>query len=262
VTFSLLYNRFQDSEAGREYLAALYDAFFAVPGCLGSEVRSNGAVPSVQKLSNHFGLSRDAMLLLLEVMESDSRMPPILVLNKDSGEIASVDLKAVDEFTGARGTEVTLSGWRGRPLPDFSLRTLDGGQMSRSDLAGKPALIVIWLTGCPDCRRTLPNIVRLFEEYGGRGFQVVGFNVDKALGLNRTDSDRAGFVDSLGLNFPSLFLDEATRAGYGNLNIYPTLIFVSADGMVDRLVFNFQEYDSLSDIAVRLLEQDRGSTRH
>jgi len=202
------------------------------------------------------------MLLLLEVMESDSRMPPILVLNKDSGEIASVDLKAVDEFTGARGTEVNLSGWRGRPLPDFSLRTLDGGQMSRSDLAGKPALIVIWLTGCPDCRRTLPNIVRLFEEYGGRGFQVVGFNVDKALGLNRTDSDRAGFVNSLGLNFPSLFLDEATRAGYGNLNIYPTLIFVSADGMVDRLVFNFQEYDSLSDIAVRLLAQDRGSTRH
>jgi len=261
VTFSLLYNGFQDSEEGREYLAALYEAFFAIPGYLGSEVRSSGSVPSVQKLSNHFGLTREAIVLLLEVTESDSRMPPILVFNKESEEIESVDLKAVDEFTGVRGTEVRLRGWRSRSLPDFSLPTLDGRQMSRSDLAGKPALIVIWLTGCPDCRRTLPNIVRLFREYGGDGFEVVGFNVDKALGLNRTDSDRREFSESLGLNFPSLFLDEETRARFGNLNIYPTLIFVSADGTIDRLVFNFQEYDALSDITVKLLAQARGSTR-
>jgi thiol-disulfide isomerase/thioredoxin len=256
VTFSALYNRFESDEEPREYLAQLYEVFFAIPGYLGSRFSEDGQIPSVKQLGSRFGLPEEGIRLLLEVMESDSRMPPILVLDEKSGEIESVDLKAVAEFTGERGGEVKLRGWKGRSLPEFSLPMIEGQQMSGSDLAGKATLIVIWLTGCPDCRRTLPNIVRLRDEYGGRRFRVIGFNVDKALGLDRTDSDRREFAESLGLNFPSLLLDEETRARFGNLNIYPTLIFVSSGGIIERLVFNFQEYEVLEDVTVGLLSED------
>lgn len=255
VTFSILYNRFQDIPEAREYLARLYEVFFSIPGYLGSEVRSNGETPSLKELSDHFGLTREAAILLLEVMESDPRMPPVLLFDEALGEIESVDLEAIDEFTSAKGTEVRLTGWRGRPLPEFSLPTLDGHTMSERDLIGKAALIVIWLTGCPDCRRTLPNVVKLFDEHGRKGLQVLGFNVDEALGLDRTDSDRREFSDSLGLNFPTVVLDEDTRARFGNLNIYPTMIFVSSEGKIDRLLFNYQEYAVLESIAMGLTGQ-------
>lgn len=54
----------------------------------------------------------------------------------------------------------------GDMLPAFSVR-LDGGEVfDSSKQAGKVSVIVFFNTLCPDCRQELPEVNRLYQDYG------------------------------------------------------------------------------------------------
>ena len=54
----------------------------------------------------------------------------------------------------------------GDPLPAFTLVMDDGRQLTTDSLRGKPSLIVLFNTACPDCQRELPLLDRRFLEHG------------------------------------------------------------------------------------------------
>ncbi len=52
-----------------------------------------------------------------------------------------------------------------RPLPPFSLKTLDGKIVSSADLKGKVVLINFWATWCIPCLEEMPELVALRDKY-------------------------------------------------------------------------------------------------
>ena len=54
----------------------------------------------------------------------------------------------------------------GSPAPDFQLSTLGGTAIHLSQLRGRPVLIDFWATWCPPCRKTMPHIQSLHQEFG------------------------------------------------------------------------------------------------
>lgn len=52
----------------------------------------------------------------------------------------------------------------GDALPSFSVRMDDGTTVDDRSLAGRIALIAFFHTGCPDCRRVLPLLQRIYDE--------------------------------------------------------------------------------------------------
>jgi thiol-disulfide isomerase/thioredoxin len=251
--FSEIYNAPEVPAAEREYAARLYEVFFALPSHLASEKRRSGRIPSKAEIAANFGLGPDAVDLLLEVAVRDPRLPKLLQRDPASGEVASLDLLVIDDFVAKKGTSVQVSGWAGRPLPDFSLTALDGSPVIAASLRGHPTLIFLWLTRCPVCRRITPEVVELDQRYRERGLRVVGLCADDTLGLGVPAEERAAWIKEQGIGYTIALLDGPSRAALGNQNIFPAMFLVAADGKVAELVINYHDLPSLEALLKPLL---------
>ena len=64
-----------------------------------------------------------------------------------------------------RKTEVNEHFQIGERLPDFSVTTTDGKRVTTSDLKGKPSIVIIFTTTCPDCTAQLPEVETVFAAH-------------------------------------------------------------------------------------------------
>ncbi|WP_338222443.1 TlpA disulfide reductase family protein [Algoriphagus confluentis] len=67
----------------------------------------------------------------------------------------------------------------GQPAPEIELPNPDGTVVKLSDLRGKYVLIDFWAAWCKPCRQENPNVVRLYNQYKNRGFEVFGVSLDR-----------------------------------------------------------------------------------
>jgi peroxiredoxin len=67
----------------------------------------------------------------------------------------------------------------GQPAPEISLPNPEGEIVSLSDLKGKYVLVDFWAGWCKPCREENPNVVRLYNQYKDRGFEVFGVSLDR-----------------------------------------------------------------------------------
>jgi peroxiredoxin len=90
---------------------------------------------------------------------------------KDTQPDAAADLK--------NQLEQAMSLMVGGTAPDFSQATPDGDEMKLSDLKGKVVLLDFWASWCGPCRKENPNVVRLYNKYKDKGFDILGVSLDK-----------------------------------------------------------------------------------
>ena len=116
----------------------------------------------------------------------------------------------------------------GESLPSFSTVTMSGERASNKTLAGKPSLIIIFTTVCPDCQRQMPEIQAAYEESGGR----VNF-----LAINRGEDIRTvqKHMEENGYTIPAVA--EGDRYLYnlfdrGSMSGVPQIYISDKDGIV------------------------------
>lgn len=68
----------------------------------------------------------------------------------------------------------------GSAAPDYTARTLDGDSISLAALRGHAVLLNVWATWCPPCRKEMPDLQALHEEFAPRGLRVIGVSIDAA----------------------------------------------------------------------------------
>lgn len=67
----------------------------------------------------------------------------------------------------------------GAEAPNFELNNLEGKPMELKDLRGKLILLDFWASWCGPCRRENPNVVKLYDEYKDKGFDILGVSLDR-----------------------------------------------------------------------------------
>ena len=68
----------------------------------------------------------------------------------------------------------------GMEAPDIALPTPQGDTLRLSALRGKVVLVDFWASWCGPCRKENPHVVRLYERFRDKGFEVFSVSLDQS----------------------------------------------------------------------------------
>jgi thiol-disulfide isomerase/thioredoxin len=135
----------------------------------------------------------------------------------------------------------------GEALPSFAGEDLGGIGVSTEQIMGKVGLINFWASWCAPCQRELPFLVRMQEEYGPSGFQVISVNVD------RIPDKARPWIARFNLPFPVMVDPDAEVMGLFDVMAMPTSVLVDMDGNVLEVHTGFSDAWAKS-LRIRLTE--------
>ena len=174
----------------------------------------------------------------------------LLVLGVIMGALVILDRRGSDgELGPLDGRSIDV----GSPAPEFALRDPDGTVRRLSDYRGQVVWINFWATWCGPCRRELPDIQNLANEFQDQGLVVL--TVNQAESADQATS----FWEELDLDLPILLdssasVSERYRKGFGGL---PKNFFIDRDGTLHAFQQGFlTEGQMLETLAELGLERD------
>ncbi|MDH7445241.1 TlpA family protein disulfide reductase [Aquimarina sp. 2201CG14-23] len=161
-----------------------------------------------QKLYEKFSKGNKTIVVDVDIKDTEVKQDSII---HDFG--FHVDL------SGRKKTKTKLESLKGKSMLESTLVSLDGDQISISELKGKPTLLNFWFTSCKPCIDEMPELNKLKEHFGNRvNFVAVTFEskekVEKFLKKHDFDFkqvvDAKEYTDALEMNdFPkNIILDQ------------------------------------------------------
>src|SRR5579859_2885585 len=138
----------------------------------------------------------------------------------------------------------------GAPAPDFTLKSLDGQQVTLSQLKGHPVLINFWASWCPPCRLEMPDLVKAYTAHKAEGFVLLGLN---ATALD-TLPDIKAFVKEFGMTFPVLLDQDGSVEALYRLRGLPLSVFVDRKGIIRRLNIGAMSADQIEQYIGEILK--------
>lgn len=66
----------------------------------------------------------------------------------------------------------------GATAPDFTLKGLDGQNVTLSSFRGQYVLLDFWASWCVPCREGMPAMKELYAKYHDKGFEIIGISDD------------------------------------------------------------------------------------
>lgn len=117
----------------------------------------------------------------------------------------------------------------GQPAPKFTLEGFDGKTYSLDDFKGKLVYLDFWATWCGPCRREIPHLKQLKNEYKGKPVAFIAISVDddKEAWEKMVKSEK---LDGIQLYAPKAWLNETTIQ-YQVVGI-PTFVLIDGEGKI------------------------------
>ena len=118
-----------------------------------------------------------AIFYALNMLEDQENEFPFLDSLAQRFSAANVKNPFVEIFVNQVNSKRKLS--IGQPAPDITLNSPEGRPVSLSSLKGKYVLIDFWASWCGPCRQENPNVVKLYNRFKNKNFEIFGVSLDK-----------------------------------------------------------------------------------
>jgi peroxiredoxin len=125
--------------------------------------------------------------------------------------------------------DVNVGNRVGNTAPDFTLPTVDGGEISLSDYRGRPVILNFWATWCGPCRYEVPAFKAFTEKYPREEAVIIAVNT-------QDDPDSArGYAIADKLKFLIPVDPRGTVGRMYNVRGMPTTFFLNGAGVITSI---------------------------
>ena len=247
------------NEDGLVQSSPMNDEFNAFMECTNLLMIDYQAVQdSVQQLLyNHTITSEEALAMLAEeeaFVENESKKNVLRLLEEHNNDILGIfafnsymdmepQITELDSVATTMGRVVlenpmiknTLEAYRvmsataaGTMFKDFTIEQPDGTSESLSDYVGKGRYVLVdfWASWCGPCRRAIPSIIELYQDYHSKGLDVLGVAVwDKTEESLKT-------IEVEKMPWPQIINAEKVPTDLYGISGIPHLILFAPDGTI------------------------------
>ena len=130
----------------------------------------------------------------------------------------------------------------GRKAADFSWTDASGKKVTFAEFSkDNVVLINFWATWCGPCKRELPDLIALHNEYKGKNVKIIGISVDRdadVLGLVRN------FAAGANLTYPIVIDNGDLEKAFGGIRGIPTSFFVNKNGEIVKKMIGLQSKET------------------
>ncbi len=134
--------------------------------------------------------------------------------------------------------------------PDFTLSNLKGEDVSLSDYKGKVVIIDFWATWCPPCRKGIPDLISLQDQYKDK-VAVIGISLDR----ENTKAGVPDFVDKMGINYPVVFFNDQVINDFGGVSAIPTTFIIDQKGNIVKKIIGLYPKSEYEQVVKELVKK-------
>jgi thiol-disulfide isomerase/thioredoxin/tetratricopeptide (TPR) repeat protein len=151
----------------------------------------------------------------LKLLTKDMQFNPPMPVKRESSDLKEISI--------------------GKPFPELVFNDLNGTLINISNLKGKVVLIDFWATWCGPCKREIPGLVELYNQYHNKGFEIIGISLDSDINALKK------FLTSNHVIWPQYFdgkgWDNEIASRFGIESI-PSTVLLDKEGNVIRRCLN------------------------
>ena len=198
-----------------------------------NEQQRAGLVDTVATFASRGGPNENSLQMVMTVVDYLGDMPggapfakrlldatiPVYKQSKDETVLGIVPmLEGIARRMGLPGNPIEVNG-----------TLLDGKPFDWASYRGKVVLVDFWATWCGPCRAEVPNVLKLYQAYHDKGFEVVGISLDEK------PEQAQAYITQTKIPWVTIFNQDETQRGWEHpLAVYYGITGIPRAILVDQ----------------------------
>lgn len=131
---------------------------------------------------------------------------------------------------------------------DFTQQDTNNQDVKFSEVKNKYTLIEFWASWCAPCRKSNPELIKVYNTYHKNGFEIVGVSIDEneANWLSAIKQDSLPWVNLTDLKF----VDNEAHIIY-NVNGVPDNVLIDDNDIIIGRYLKAKELDSILSVHIK-----------